>query len=220
MPGALAPLGAGFRPLISALLRDLDAEPDEHAVTLVVTWLDLLATWNAKIDLTAARSARELVDLMLADAVVLARHEPPRAAVVDVGSGAGGPGLALGLLRPDLSMTLVEPLAKRVSFLRTVLGHFGAAHSEGGTMRVIRAKGEDLASRGEVFDSAVARATLPPAAWLDLAARMVSPGGSVWVLLAREPAPATNEWKIETEERYRWPLTGVERRALRYRRVA
>lgn len=219
MPGALMPLGAGFRPLISAVSQRLDATLDERAMTSIVTWLDLLATWNAKIDLTAARTAEELVDLMLADAVILARHESPNASVVDVGSGAGGPGLALGLLRPDLALTLVEPMAKRVSFLRTVLGHLGAARREGGTLRVVRAKGEDLAARGETFDTAVARATLPPVAWLDLGGRMVEPGGAVWVLLAREPAPATTTgWKIETEERYCWPLTGFERRALRYRR--
>jgi 16S rRNA (guanine527-N7)-methyltransferase len=219
MPAALAPLGEGFRPLISAVLVGLGTARDERAVTPIVTWLDLLATWNAKIDLTAARSAEELVDLMIADAVVLARHESPGATVVDVGSGAGGPGLALGLLRPDLAVSLVEPLAKRVSFLRTVLGHLRGAPHDAGTLCVVRAKGEDLVARGEVFDTAVARATLPPASWLDLGGHMVRPGGAVWVLLAREPAPEIRGWKIETEERYAWPLTGVERRALRYRRA-
>jgi 16S rRNA (guanine527-N7)-methyltransferase len=218
MPGALAPLGEGFRPLISAVWRGLGAAPDERAAAHIILWLDLLATWNAKIDLTAARSPEELVDLMLADAVVLARHESAGASMVDVGSGAGGPGLALGLLRPDLSVNMVEPLAKRVSFLRTVLGHLAAAPNRG-ALRVTRAKGEDLAARGEVFDAAVARATLPPPAWLDLGARLVRPGGTVWVLLAREPAPEMAQWTIETDERYVWPLTGAERRALRFRRA-
>jgi 16S rRNA (guanine527-N7)-methyltransferase len=201
------------------VLQGLDAPSDDGAIAHILTWLDLLATWNAKIDLTAARSAEELVDLMIADAVVLARHELSGATVVDVGSGAGGPGLALGLLRPDLAITLVEPLAKRVSFLRTVLGHLGAAQNRAGARRVIRAKGEDLAARGDLFDTAVARATLPAPQWLDLGARMVRPGGAIWILLAREPAPESTDWQIETEERYQWPLTGVERRALRYRRA-
>ena len=219
MPGALVPLGEGFRPLISAVLQGLGGTPDERAVKLIITWLDLLATWNAKIDLTAARSPQELVDLMLADAVVLARHEPPGAAVVDVGSGAGGPGLALAFLRPDLDVSLVEPLAKRVSFLRTVLGHLATSPKRTGALRVVRGKGEDLAARGEVFDSAVARATLPPVEWLGLGGRLVKSDGAVWVLLARETAPEAPSWKTETEEPYVWPLTGVERRALRYRRV-
>src|SRR5437870_4377425 len=92
------------------------ARPD--AILALRRWLDLLVTWNARIDLTAARSEAELVDLMVADAVVLAARVPSQARVVDVGSGAGGPGLALAVLRSDLAVTLVEPLAKRVSFLR------------------------------------------------------------------------------------------------------
>src|SRR5689334_20580660 len=160
MPGALVPLGEGFRPLISAALQSLGAAPPEHAAGQIAVWLDLLATWNAKIDLTAARTSEELVDLMLADAVVVSRHEPPGASVVDVGSGAGGPGLALGILRPDLHLSLVEPLAKRVSFLRTVLGHLAAGPNRPAALRVLRARGEELAKRGDVFESAVARATL------------------------------------------------------------
>lgn len=222
MPGALSPLGAGFRPLIAALLRGLGASASEESVAHIVTWLDLLATWNAKIDLTAARSASELADLMLADAVVLARHEKQGAKVVDVGSGAGAPGLALSLLRPDLAVTLVEPLAKRVSFLRTVGGHVGqrapgAGAEKPGSLKVVRGKGEDLAGQGGAFDGAVARATLPPPEWLALGSRLVAPGGHVWVLLAKDDPPAAAGHVIEVDERYTWPLTGVQRRALRYR---
>jgi 16S rRNA (guanine527-N7)-methyltransferase len=221
MPAGLLPLGAGFRPLISAVLRGLDATLDGAREAQIVAWLDLLVTWNQKIDLTAARTAEELVDLMLADALVLARHEPVGVAVVDVGSGAGAPGLALGIVRPDLALTLVEPLAKRVAFLRTVLGHLGstAKTTPAAPRRVHRGKGEDLAVPGAAFDTAVARATLPPAEWLDLGARLTRPSGAVWVLLAREPALEASGWEIVADERYTWPLTGAERRAVRYRRT-
>src|SRR5262245_57629553 len=97
MPGALKPLGAGFLPLISSVAGGLGGALEGEAVSRIASWLDLVATWNAKVDLTAARSPEELVDLMLADALVLARHEPSGRNVVDVGSGAGGPGLALHL---------------------------------------------------------------------------------------------------------------------------
>src|SRR4051812_30661419 len=115
MPGALKPLGVGFSPLISAVARGLEISLSDEMVAHVAAWLDLVATWNAKVDLTAARTTEELVDLMLADGLVLARHEKAGKNVVDVGSGAGGPGLALYLARPDLALTLVEPLQKRVS---------------------------------------------------------------------------------------------------------
>jgi 16S rRNA (guanine527-N7)-methyltransferase len=218
MPGALKPLGAGFLPLISAVARELGVALEEHAARRAADWLDLVAIWNAKVDLTAARHTDELVDLMIADALVLSQHQPPGCHVVDVGSGAGGPGLALSLARSDLTVTLVEPLQKRVAFLRTVLGQPTMAE-RASKVHVVREKGEDTAARGESFDVALSRATLGPAEWLALGARLVGASGSVWVLLAREPAPPMQDWKVTHEQAYRWPLTGAERRVVRYERV-
>src|SRR6185369_15167569 len=139
MPGALKPLGAGFLPLISAIARELGVTLEEHAAGRLAGWLDLIAGWNAKVDLTAARDTDELVDLMLADGFLLSRYQPPGCHVVDVGSGAGGPGLALALARRDLTVTLVEPLQKRVAFLRTVLGQPEMARYAS-KLRVVREK--------------------------------------------------------------------------------
>jgi len=217
MPAALKPLGAGFLPRISAVARGLGATLDDGTAARIATWFDLVATWNAKVDLTAARSTDELADLMLADALIIARHEPGARSVVDVGSGAGGPGLALHLARPDLHVTLVEPLQKRVAFLRTVAGELGKTPGTG-SLRVVRARGEEVAGGTRPFETAISRATLEPGAWIELAARLVEPTGALWVLLARESPPELAGWAARVDERYVWPLTGAERRALRYER--
>lgn len=183
---------------------------DAAARPAVERWLELLREWNARIDLTAARSEDELCDLMLADAIVLAKHVPSGARVVDVGTGAGAPGLALALLRPDLKVTLVEPLAKRVSFLRTVVGTLARTD-----ITVLREKGDAAAARGDAFDVAISRATLPPPAWIPLALRLAP---SAWVLLAREEPPAIDGARIVDDLSYTWPLTSVRRRAVRYAR--
>jgi len=174
----------------------------------VAKWLELLAQWNARMDLTAARGADDLADLMLADAVFLAKQMPEKARVVDVGSGAGAPGLALALVRPDLAVTLVEPLAKRVSFLRTVIGTLGRTD-----VALVRGKGETLA--GE-WDVAISRATLAPAAWLPLGLRLAP---TAWALLAREEPPAIEEARLDADHAYTWPLTNAARRAVRYVRA-
>ena len=114
-----------WRRASSAAAAALGATLDARTASNVGTWLERLEEWNARIDLTAARSPEELVDLMLADALVLAPRIAADARVVDVGTGAGAPGLALALLRPDLRVTLVEPLGKRAAFLRTVIGEAG-----------------------------------------------------------------------------------------------
>ena len=173
-------------------------------------WIDLVSAWNKRIDLTAAKTEDDLVDLMLADALVLAARIPEGARVVDVGTGAGAPGLPLAIARPDLSVTLVEPLQKRVALLRTALGSLSGARPT-----VVRARGEELAARGERFDVAASRATLAPAVWLTLGAKL-APEGAVWVLLAREAPPAKEGWRIVDDVSYRWPLTGKERRAVRF----
>ena len=210
----LRPLGSGWEPLVVRAAEALVTSIEPEAVAKLRGWLDAIATWNARIDLTAARDAKELVDLMVADALVLSAATPAGARVVDVGSGAGAPGLGIAILRPDLRVRLVEPLQKRVAFLRTVLGTLGLPNAT-----VLRDRGEALADRGERFDVAIARATLPPPEWLALGARLAAPGGSVWVLLAREPAPTLPDWACVEDRAYRWPHTQVERRALRYQRT-
>jgi 16S rRNA (guanine527-N7)-methyltransferase len=213
MAAAIAPLGTGWDPLVERAASALSSPIVASTTERLRAWLDAVASWNARIDLTAARGADELVDLMLADAIVLGASLEPGTRLVDVGAGAGAPGLGIAILRPDVTVTLVEPLQKRVAFLRTVVGTLALATS------VVRDRGEQLVSRAATFDVAVARATLPPPEWLALGAKL-APTGSVWVLLAREAPPSLAGWSIAEDRAYRWPLTGVERRAVRYRASA
>jgi 16S rRNA (guanine527-N7)-methyltransferase len=186
-------------------------EPDSAKAERLARWVAQVADWNRRIDLTAARDDRELVDLLVADAAVLAaRVAGPR--VVDVGSGAGAPGLALAALRPELELTLVEPMQKRGALLRLTAGGW-----PDGRVTVLQARGEQLVREGRRFDVAVSRATLPPPEWLRLGAAL---GEHVWVLLAREPAPELPGWQVAEEVAYQWPLTGASRRALRFAAVA
>lgn len=172
-------------------------------------WLGLLEEWNARIDLTAARTKDELVDLMLADAAELAKHLPQGARVVDVGTGAGAPGLALALMRPDLDVTLVEPLAKRASFLRTVVGTVGRAD-----VKILRERGDAVRARApRAFDVAISRATLPPPEWVPLALGLAP---IAWVLLAKDEPPVVADARVDADVAYTWPRTGAQRRAVRY----
>lgn len=182
---------------------------EEAARAPLVRWLDLLTEWNKRIDLTAARTEAELTDLMLADAQTLARNIGPSLRVVDVGTGAGAPGLPLALMRPDLELTLVEPLAKRTSFLRTVVGTIGRTD-----VTILRERGEALAARTpNAFDVAISRATLSPADWIPLALKLAP---AAWALIAREEPPEVAGARIDADVAYAWPATGAQRRAVRY----
>ncbi len=175
------------------------------------TFVALVSEWNRRMDLTAARNNDELVDLLIADALVLAAHLGPASSVVDVGSGAGAPGLPLAVARPDLQVTLVEPLQKRVSFMRTVLGTLARSDAKKPLATVVRARGEELLARGSTFDQALSRATLAPDLWLALG-HDLAPKGEVWVLLAQGEVPENPLRKPQIDVTYTWPLTGVSRR--------
>jgi 16S rRNA (guanine527-N7)-methyltransferase len=201
---------AKLGPLVDRAVTVLGATFEGRSRASVMRWLQLLEEWNARIDLTSARSPEMLVDLMLADAIVLAKRIEPGARVVDVGTGAGAPGLALALMRPDVRVTLVELNGKRASFLRTVIGTVDRAD-----IVLLRARAEALTGRRS-WDVALSRATLPPPEWLDLATKLAAPGGSAWVLLSKEAPPEHERAALAETVAYEWPLTGAGRVAARY----
>jgi 16S rRNA (guanine527-N7)-methyltransferase len=208
MPGSvdIEPDATRIVQLLSQLCPD--ASYSESTVQALHEWLQLLVSWNRRIDLTAARSTDELVDLFLADAVVLhhARLQlAPASGWLDVGSGAGAPGLGMAILDPLLQITLVEPSAKRVAFLRQVVGRLQLAQVQ---VRCTRA--ESLSP--SLTEDVVSRATWSPDEWLQQATRLTR--CRFWVLLARETWQPPSEYRVDYERDYQWPLTGVARRVL------
>ncbi|HWR17358.1 MAG TPA: 16S rRNA (guanine(527)-N(7))-methyltransferase RsmG [Terriglobales bacterium] len=83
------------------------------------TYLDLLLRWNAKMNLTAIREPEQIVMRHFGESLFLARLLPQSArTVVDVGSGAGFPGIPIAIARPELTITLIEAQQKKAIFLR------------------------------------------------------------------------------------------------------
>jgi 16S rRNA (guanine527-N7)-methyltransferase len=117
----------------------------------------------------------------LLNSAALAPFIPAGAAVVDLGSGAGLPGIPLVLVRPDLRMTLLEPLARRIRFLDYVREQLGL------DLALVRARAEEITPGADVV---VARAVAPLSRLLDLAVPLLRPGG---MLLAHKGAQVTAE---------------------------
>ena len=174
------------RKRIEKLASALGCSVSANVVEQLGRYVELVVTWNRKLDLTAARDAEAQVEVLLADALRLSDPAivPHGSRGVDVGSGAGAPALPLGLLRTDLDLTLVEPLRKRVAFLRTAVGALGLVSR----MRVIEAKLDPEAPvlAGAPFDVALSRATFAPPLWLAAGNALAR---RTLVLLAAQPAP-------------------------------
>ncbi len=137
------------------------------AVDPLERYLDLLAAWSARVNLTAARTPEARVSLLVAP-VVPAAALAARGRLIDVGSGNGSPGLVLALLRPDLDVTLLEPRQKRWAFLRE------AARAAGRPVAVRRERHDTYA--GPPVETVTLRAL---ALSLGALAPLVAPGGRV-----------------------------------------
>jgi 16S rRNA (guanine527-N7)-methyltransferase len=182
---------AAYAAALDALAAALEVRPSPERRAALAAFCALVDAWNARMDLTAARGAASLAEVLCADALVLADGAstppllPPGARVVDVGTGAGAPALPLALLRDDVTLTCVEPLRKRVTFLRTAIGTLPGLAGR----VVVREQRLDL-GRPEVpggpFDVAMARATFAPAVWLPVGLALAP----CCVLLTAQDGPA------------------------------
>jgi 16S rRNA (guanine527-N7)-methyltransferase len=206
---------------LDALVQRASVVLESDARARLLVWLEAAKAWNAKLDLTAARTDAALVEILVLDLLHLAPSIGPGAVILDVGTGAGAPGLGLALLRSDVRVACVEPLAKRVAFLRTVIG---AANVE---ERVVvsgarldpsaAALPADLQRFAPSFDLAVSRATFAPATWADFGLRLAE---QAVLMLVDESPPLPPGARTLDDRRYEVPSSGAPRRLLRIARAA
>ncbi|MGA3526823.1 16S rRNA (guanine(527)-N(7))-methyltransferase RsmG [Melissospora conviva] len=109
---------------------------------LASAYAQLLATDGVLRGLIGPREAPRIWDRHLLNCAAVAEVIPPEVTVLDVGSGAGLPGLVLAIARPDLNVVLIEPLARRTSFLLEAVQQLGLAR----TVRVVRGRAEEAAA--------------------------------------------------------------------------
>lgn len=123
--------------------------------SLIKQYVDILLNRGVEHGLIGPREAPRVWNRHVLNCVAIAPAFPRNATVVDVGSGAGLPGMVLALARPDLRITLVEPLLRRSGFLQVAVSELALTNVE-----VVRSRAEDLASTRQ-FDQATARAVAP-----------------------------------------------------------
>jgi 16S rRNA (guanine527-N7)-methyltransferase len=151
---------------------------------LAERYAELLATDGVVRGLIGPREAPRLWDRHLLNCAVLADLLPMGATVCDVGSGAGLPGLVVGIARPDLSVTLVEPLLRRTTFLEEVVAALGLSHVE-----VVRGRADALHGT-RTFDVVTSRAVAPLGRLLEWSMPLVAPSGA---LVAMKGSSAADE---------------------------
>jgi 16S rRNA (guanine527-N7)-methyltransferase len=146
-------------------------------------YAELLATDGVTRGLIGPRETSRLWDRHLVNCALVAEFVPEQGELVDIGSGAGLPGIVLAMLRPSLHIVLLEPLLRRSVFLEECVRELDLPN-----VRVIRARAEEKAAAGISADVATARAVASLEKLVGWAARLLRPDGELIAIKGQSAA--------------------------------
>lgn len=165
-----------MKDILTAGLREMGLTPPPGAIDKLCQYSELLLEQNKVMNLTAITQPDQVARLHFLDSAAVLAHTPLEGkSLIDVGTGAGFPGLVLKILEPSLRLTLADSLGKRVTWLESVCARLGL---EGVTC--IHARAEELAldpSYRDGFDVATSRAVAAFPALCELCLPFVKVGG-------------------------------------------
>ena len=156
--------------ILSPLRPDLSAEQ----LAQFETYYAMLADWNERMNLTAISGPEDVVKKHFLDSLAAAPYLKQDASIVDVGTGAGFPGVPLLILRPDLKVTLMDSQQKKLLFLEALLQELGLS------AECVHARAEDAGQNPchrERYDAALTRAVSALPVLAELTLPLVKIGG-------------------------------------------
>lgn len=145
-----------FKDLLKEELKNLSIDISDIQAEQFYTYMDLLVAWNKKINLTAITEANEIIIKHFIDSLIISKYLQEGKNVMDIGTGAGFPGIPLKIINKDIHIDLVDSLNKRITFLNEVI-----IKLELKNINAIHSRAEDLArivKYREKYDIVVSRA--------------------------------------------------------------
>lgn len=212
-----------FEEVLRAGIEALALPVDDAAVGRLVDFADRLVTWNRKVNLTAITAPREMAEKHFLDSLVLLPALAGRRSLLDVGSGAGLPGMAVACARPDLAVTCCDSVGKKVAFVKATAAELGLE------VRgvAVRASGDPGRDGLPVCQAVVSRALADPDRWVALGAPYVAPGGLLLAMLGRgverhhlEELGAAEGLTLLGVDQFELPFSKAARAVVRWERPA
>ncbi len=171
--------------LLAAGAHDFDLDLSPAQLDQFARYADLLIDWNARFNLTSIVDPRDIVIKHFLDSLSAARSIPPGPIkLIDVGAGAGLPGLPLKFVRPEISLTLLEATRKKCDFLKAVVDDLHLT-----AVTVVNARAEEagrMDEHRELYDIAVARAVADLPVLIEYLLPVVKIGGFAVAQKSRE----------------------------------
>ena len=183
------------------------------------TYAQFLVEYNEKINLTAITEYGEIVEKHFYDSLLLSKYRNMKGTLVDVGTGAGFPGVVLKIAYPELKVVLIEPLHKRCVFLNELIDKLGLKDIE-----VLNVRSEDYSKKHrEAYDYVTARAVTNLNALIELCGAMVKLDGCFIALRGKDglseienAAYAINSMGFEVEDTYNENLSDGSLRVISF----
>ena len=167
---------------------------------LLARLLSELARWNRRINLTAIRDVDEMVAGHILDSLAVRPYlQGPR--VLDIGTGAGFPGLPLAIVEPNLEFVLLDSNGKKISFVRHMIGELGLTNVE-----AVKSRAEDYQPDAR-FDTVIARALASMPRLVELSSHLVGEDGQLLALKGRHPADELDA--IESQPEWEHSVTAL-----------
>lgn len=148
-----------MKDIIKTYLEKANLKTDEKICNDFDKYHKLLEEWNQKFNLTRITEKHEVAVKHFIDSIIPENLIPENSKVIDIGAGAGFPSIPLKIYRPDLNLTMVDSLNKRITFLNEVVSALNLNSSQ-----ALHSRSEDLAHNKEYreqYDIALARAVAP-----------------------------------------------------------
>lgn len=145
-----------FKEIMISYGSKIEINFTEEQINKFYKYMNLLLEWNEKINLTAITDPKEVILKHFIDSLTINKYLKQNSTLADVGTGAGFPGIPLKIVRPDLKITLVDSLNKRINFLNIVIDELEIKN-----ITTVHSRIEDFGKNKqyrEKFDYATARA--------------------------------------------------------------
>ena len=172
---------------LKAGIEKLELENKDYLYTKLLIYKDLLIKWNKVFNLISVKGVEEIVTHHFLDCLAVVPYIEGKN-ILDVGSGAGMPGVIIGLCSPEKNITLVDSVGKKTAFLNQVCSELNLSN-----ITVLNKRVEDIKTN-ELFDSIIARAFAEMQVLIDLTGHLIEDKGTWYGMKSKK----INEEEINT----------------------
>ncbi len=215
-----------FEEIINKYLKEINIELKKEQTEKFYKYMNLLLEWNEKINLTAITEPEEVILKHFVDSLTISKYIEKGSKLVDMGTGAGFPGIPLKILRDDIEITLADSLNKRINFLNEVIKELNLKN-----IQTVHTRAEEFGKNKkyrESFDIATSRAVANLSTLSEYLIPLVKPSGKTICMKGSEikeevemakKAIEILGGKIEQKESFNLPNSDMKRNLVIIKKV-